>query len=608
MASTAGQGIKLCTICGDVYRERESHCHNDGAALVPWDASAGDMDQRRTSVLVADQPPMLARGTVVAKSISDDGAARSVVLPSAARKARARALGKRTQNRALRAPHPGTVLCNRFRLRRQIGVGGFGAVFDAVDDRLKRQVAVKILSPVLSADQAALARFHQEAIAASQVRHEAIIDVRDYDADPDGTHFIVMEFLDGVDLAAVLESSGPLEPQRALTIATRAASGLAAAHRAGILHRDLKPANIFLTRGRGGGELVKLLDFGVSKVTRKHSWVRDLTLPHIAIGTPAYAAPEQSHIDGVVDQRADIYALGVVLYEILVGEKPFVAETARGYSELHAHARVVPPSQARRQLARYPGLDAVVLRALQKRPENRYQTMAEFERALIQQLGAIAPEQTARLNASPSKRPAVPAERAVAAAAEPVGPARPHRLRRTSALAVVLGLAVAASLIWQVTHSSTPGNLPRATPELSLATASVATAIRTDVPRTRSGAAARTARPTAAPRKRPAPATTDLSGFRALNELLPASKSQQRSPVNARRSPDRARATDATSPPQPAPPGPRTGGAGSQSPGTQPSLPSRTTAEPAWAKPARNKGRAGKADQVDLARPGVKEW
>ena len=192
------------------------------------------------------------------------------------------------------APKPGDLIGGRYRLGRELGVGGYGVVFAAEDQLTGDRVAIKVLAPSATANAESLTRFHREAIATSRIRHPHIVDVADFDVDGDGGHFIVMEYLDGRDLSEALADDGPLAPARALAIASQCARGLAAAHRVGVLHRDLKPANIYLVRRPDGGEAVKIIDFGVSKLTQLAGDYTDVT----SASSPGHAASSGRSIDG----------------------------------------------------------------------------------------------------------------------------------------------------------------------------------------------------------------------------------------------------------------------------------------------------------------------
>jgi len=310
--------------------------------------------------------------------------------------------GGRKWERALTPPPTHErLLGGRYALKRKLGEGGFGIVFEAEDERLGKRVAVKMLAPRLADQPAALERFRREALAAGRIGHEGIVNVTDFDQDPDGTYFVAMEFLSGVDLAHAIDRDGPFPPVRALSIAIQAAHALAAAHNKGILHRDLKPGNIFLTHTEFRRDNVKIIDFGMSKLTMHGLDDVSLTRPGQIIGTPFYMAPEQA-AEGVIDGRADVYALGGILYEMLTGRPPF---TGSGYLEIvykHLKEEIEPPSLL------YPGeplpteIDALTLRALAKRPDDRFQSMLEFADAMLYLLSTL--DQMAAYHLRPRRR------------------------------------------------------------------------------------------------------------------------------------------------------------------------------------------------------------
>lgn len=285
----------------------------------------------------------------------------------------------------------GRILGGRYRLGRQLGAGGYGAVFAAEDTLTGERVAIKILAPGASLNQELVVRFHREAIAASRVRHPHIVNVADFDVDEDDGHYIVMEHLDGCDLAQLLANEGRFAPVRALTIAAQCARGLAAVHRVGVLHRDLKPANVFVVKREEGRETVKVIDFGISKLTPIAGDYTDVTSASKVVGTPSYMAPEQAR-GKPLDARADVYALGVMLFEMLTGERPFGGRSPLEILGNSLSAPRVAPSTLRAELAGCPGLDALVLRAISAAADQRFPSMDCFADAILDCLRAIAPD------------------------------------------------------------------------------------------------------------------------------------------------------------------------------------------------------------------------
>ena len=269
----------------------------------------------------------------------------------------------------------------RYSLVRLLGDGGMGAVYKAEDNVLRRFVAIKLLHPAAAANPAAVERFLREAQAAASIGHPNIIDILDF-GEADGKPYLVMEYLRGRSLADVLQTDGPLDMKHACAVATHALAGLQAAHDRGILHRDLKPANLMLVMRFGDRSFVKLLDFGFAALLGGNlPSDKTLTPARTLVGTPAYAAPERLRGDDRRDPRTDLYSLGVVLYEMLAGVRPFDAGT---FSELARKAQTEPPPSLRLYRPETPeGLERVILRALAKTPEERWPDAEAFAAALV---------------------------------------------------------------------------------------------------------------------------------------------------------------------------------------------------------------------------------
>ena len=267
----------------------------------------------------------------------------------------------------------------QYQIREKIGAGGMGEVYMAEHQMLKRPCALKLIRPEAGADPVALARFEREVQSAAQLSHPNTIEIYDYGHIEDGTFYYVMEYLPGISLQDLVTKYGPLPAGRAIYLFRQVCAGLAEAHGLGLVHRDLKPANIFVSVRGGESDVAKVLDFGLVKLTHDDSGV-ELTSEQRVSGTPLYMAPEQATGDRALDARADIYALGCMLYFALTGQTPFTGAT--GFEVMMAHARdpVVPPSQVRAEVP--ADLEQVALRCLAKRADGRYPDVKALGQAL----------------------------------------------------------------------------------------------------------------------------------------------------------------------------------------------------------------------------------
>jgi eukaryotic-like serine/threonine-protein kinase len=280
------------------------------------------------------------------------------------------------------APMIGQLIGERYKIIRKLGEGGMGEVYVAEHIHIEKRVALKLLRPEVLSNQEAVQRFRQEARSASSIGHENIIQIDDFGTLPDGRIYMAMEYLQGAPLNDILAREVVPLP-RALDILIQTARGLAAAHAKGITHRDMKPENIYVTN-RDGKEVPKILDFGIAKVSGGDT-AQNLTVAGTIFGTPFYMAPEQA-MGGKMDHRVDVYAMGIILYEIFTGTVPFKAETFMGILTQHITQPPVPPSQMAAQNGRVcpPELENIILKAMRKEPADRYQTMNELTSALIE--------------------------------------------------------------------------------------------------------------------------------------------------------------------------------------------------------------------------------
>src|SRR6187200_2589898 len=261
-----------------------------------------------------------------------------------------------------------------------ISVGGMGRVYRAEQSVLGRTVAVKIIHPHLLADENAAVRFLTEARAASQLNHPNSVSVIDFGRTDDGQPYLVMEFLRGKDLARVAYEEGPLPFSRIVEVLRQALMALAEAHELGIVHRDLKPENIVLEPLRRGGDFVKVLDFGLAKL-KADTQFPGVTSPGIVCGTPDYMAPEQGRGDPI-DARSDLYAVGVILFQLLTGRLPFEADSPTQVVLMHLSLPAPDPSVVAPERDIPEGLVEITMKALQKEAIRRFQSADEFAAAL----------------------------------------------------------------------------------------------------------------------------------------------------------------------------------------------------------------------------------
>ena len=267
----------------------------------------------------------------------------------------------------------------QYQLVRKLGEGGMGEVYLAEHALLKRPCALKLIKPEAGADPIALARFEREVQSAARLAHPNTIEIYDYGHTDDGTFYYVMEYLQGLSLADLVSQAGPLPPGRVIYLFRQVCAGLAEAHGLGLVHRDLKPANVFVAVRGGESDVAKVLDFGLVKLTRGPG-AAELTGDMTVSGTPLYMAPEQAVGDRSLDARADIYALGVMMYHALTGQPPFTGENAFAIMMAHGRDPVVPPSQLRPDVP--ADLERVILLCLAKKPDERYRSVQDLGEAL----------------------------------------------------------------------------------------------------------------------------------------------------------------------------------------------------------------------------------
>jgi serine/threonine-protein kinase len=295
-------------------------------------------------------------------------------------------------------PREGEVLAGKYRIERVLGVGGMGMVVSAMHLQLDERVALKFLLPQALANPEAVARFAREARAAVKIRSEHVARVTDVGTLDTGAPYMVMELLRGRDLSVLLREQRVLPIAQTVEYLLQACEALAEAHALGIVHRDLKPANLFLTARADGSPCVKVLDFGISKLAPQSGSGSDMgmTRTQSLMGSPLYMSPEQLASARDVDQRADIWSMGAVLYELLTGHVPFTAESVPQLCTLILHVEPPPPRSYRPELPE--GLEGVIWRCLRKDRAQRYQNVAELAADLAQFAGEAGPRSAERIS------------------------------------------------------------------------------------------------------------------------------------------------------------------------------------------------------------------
>lgn len=352
-----------------------------------------------------------------------------------------------------------------YNITAKLGEGGMGTVFLAQHPVIGSKVALKAIHPEYARSPEVVSRFVNEARAVNQIGHDHIVDIHDFGTTPAGDFYFIMEHLNGEMLSDQRGRQLVFSPARALHIAAQIADALAASHERGVIHRDLKPDNIFLITRDGNPDFVKVLDFGLAKLTTVSGTVPAYTTDAgIVMGTPYYMSPEQCEGRAELDHRSDVYSLGVILFEMLTGHVPFAGE---GYGEVMTKHISLPPPAARKFVPDLPlALEAVLSRALAKAPDARFQTMAEFREVLLSIESAISPPPGALAGAAVDheleRAPSGPLGAAVSTTAMPeasishqsvhlhvgeLGEATDLRPRRSRAGLFFLGGAAALALV-----------------------------------------------------------------------------------------------------------------------------------------------------------------
>ncbi len=304
----------------------------------------------------------------------------------------------------LRSSSPGTdlvgqVLADRYHVVRKLGEGGMGQVYLAEHVKMGRKSAIKVMSPSMTHDPDAVARFNREAANASRISHPNVCAVYDFGETPEGLIYLAMEFIEGEPLTALLAREGELPVARAGAIFLQVADALQAAHDLGIVHRDLKPDNVMLSRGRDGTDVVKVVDFGIAKMVGGRD-TQKVTKTGLVVGTPEFMSPEQLAGDPV-DGRSDLYALALVFFKMLTGELPFAGTTAQDTMVQRLTDEPATLAEVRPDLRFPTGLQAALDTALARSPGDRYQSTAKFANDVAAVLGL---QRGARLSPVPPTR------------------------------------------------------------------------------------------------------------------------------------------------------------------------------------------------------------
>ncbi len=346
----------------------------------------------------------------------------------------------------------GATLLGRYTILRKIGQGGMGVVYEATHTLIGKRVAVKVLLDKYARKELIVARLEQEARLASAIGHEHIIDITDFGQTDDGRTFVVMEFLEGESLGEILAHEGPLAEARILAITIQVASALGAAHAKGIVHRDVKPENIFVLR-RKDRDFVKVVDFGISKWLRSSDSGDDesprLTQTGMVLGTPLYMSPEQARGDEALDHRIDLYALGVIMYEIATGRVPFTGANYLSIIAQVLNEEPMRPRAIRPELS--DELEAIILKSIDKDRDRRYQTTDE----LLVDLNALHDD------------PTHSTQRARISGPRRLGPGKRSSLRLLAWVAVVAGIVAGVAVTVTVMMKSTAAKV-RPDPKLAL--------------------------------------------------------------------------------------------------------------------------------------------
>lgn len=453
----------------------------------------------------------------------------------------------------------GSIVAERYHVMKKLGEGGMGQVYLAEHVKMGRKSALKVMHPGMVKDVDAISRFNREAANASRISHPNVAAVYDFGETPDGVIYLAMEFVDGPPLAKVIEQAGALPAKRAAEIVRQSGEALAVAHDMGIVHRDLKPDNIMVAKTRDGGDLVKVVDFGIAKAAGSEA--QKVTKTGLVVGTPEYMSPEQLAGDKL-DGRSDIYSLALVAFNMLTGKLPFPADSAQESMIMRLTDRPKPLSEMRPEVSWPAEVQAVMDRALERDANARYQTATEFgrdlQRAIERMPDTLAAELGTQLLASvpptrvASESPVAPPPRTSVALGVPAprgsaqnGGAVTHAAapeKKSSKVALVgggVGLVVIAAAAFLVLK---PGQQSGAAPDSAAHTATLPAASDT-TGRSVTPAVQTSANSQAASSNPSAPSTSGAVNPGAAGSLV---ADQLRALISDSNNPARARTVDST--------------------------------------------------------------
>jgi serine/threonine protein kinase len=355
---------------------------------------------------------------------------------------------------ALRSAHelqPGMIIRNKYEILDRIGVGGMGVVYRARHLTFNEICAIKIVTDQIAGDSNFLQRFQKEAVVTRKLRHPNAVRVDDFDYTDDGRPFIVMELVVGQNIGEILQEQGPFRVPRAVRIVTQVARALAVAHKLGVVHRDIKPANILLTTDEQGQETAKVLDFGIAKLREAAGEGNPgMTMTGMVVGTPLYMSPEQfigKKAGDEIDGRTDLYSLGVVLYQMVTAQLPFEGDTLYSLMMQHVEGTVRPPREVAPELQIPESLSSLILKAIDKSRDQRFQT-AE---AMIVALDLVAKEVAA--NAQPN-------DQVVNEPAAEIGATSLFRGSQASPVPTKTGPSVVSGVATPPSFAATPEAIP----------------------------------------------------------------------------------------------------------------------------------------------------